>query len=161
MSNLVAVGFDNEYQAFILRAELAKLQKEHLIEMDDIAVVTRDNEGKTNVHQATDLGAEKKKGGGLLGVLIGTIFLNPLLGAAVGAGFNAMTDKLSEFGMDEEFLNKAAETFKPGSSALVVLVRKSNVEEVLKALKGFGGKILKTTLDANQKKKLQDALEGL
>ena len=161
MSTLVAVGFDNEYQAFILRAELAKLQKEHLIEMDDIAVVTRDKEGQTNVHQATDLGAEKKKGGGFLGLLIGAIFLNPLLGAAVGAGFNAMTDKLSEFGMDEEFFNKAAETFTPGSSALVVLVRKSNVDEVLKALKGFGGKILKTTLDASQKKRLQDTLEGL
>ena len=35
MADLVAVAFDDETTAFELRAELAKLQKEYLIEMND------------------------------------------------------------------------------------------------------------------------------
>jgi uncharacterized membrane protein len=34
MSNLVVIEFDNEEAAFDMRAELAKLQKGYLIEMD-------------------------------------------------------------------------------------------------------------------------------
>ena len=34
MSDLVVVGFDNEHAAFEMRAELAKLQKEYLIDID-------------------------------------------------------------------------------------------------------------------------------
>ena len=40
MSNLVVIGFDSESKAFELRAELAKLQKEYLIEMEDAVAVT-------------------------------------------------------------------------------------------------------------------------
>ena len=32
MSDLVGIGFDNEVRAFEMRVELAKLQKEYLIE---------------------------------------------------------------------------------------------------------------------------------
>jgi uncharacterized membrane protein len=54
MSNLVVIGFDDEHKAFELRATLAKLQKEYLIEMEDVVVVTKDEEGKVKLHQATD-----------------------------------------------------------------------------------------------------------
>jgi len=36
MSNLIVIGFDNDHKAFELRAELVKLQKEYLIEMEEI-----------------------------------------------------------------------------------------------------------------------------
>ena len=60
MSNLVVIGFDSEDKAFELRAELIKLQKEYLIEMEDAVVVTKDDNGKVKLHQAvniTDAGA--------------------------------------------------------------------------------------------------------
>jgi uncharacterized membrane protein len=40
MSDLVAIAFDEPSKAFELRARLAELQKEYLITMDDIVVVT-------------------------------------------------------------------------------------------------------------------------
>jgi len=39
MSNLVVVAFDNEHAAFEMRAALIKMQKEYLIEMEDVVVV--------------------------------------------------------------------------------------------------------------------------
>jgi len=42
MSQLVAVEFHDEHTAFAVRAELAKMQKEYLIDMKDVVVVTKD-----------------------------------------------------------------------------------------------------------------------
>nr|WP_232017751.1 DUF1269 domain-containing protein [Cereibacter sphaeroides] len=54
--------------------------------MEDVVVVTRDAEGKVKLHQAVNLTAAGAVGGSFWGLLIGLLFLNPLLGLAVGAG---------------------------------------------------------------------------
>ena len=86
MSDLVVIGFDNEHTAFEMRAELVKLQKEYLIDMEDVVVVNKDDKGKVKLHQAMNLTATGAVGGSFWGMLVGMIFLNPLVGAAVGAG---------------------------------------------------------------------------
>lgn len=98
MANLVAVTFQDETTAFGLRAALGKLQKEYLIDMEDVVVVTRDDKGKVKLHQATNLTAAGAIGGSFWGLLIGMIFLNPLLGAAVGAGAGALSGRLTDLG---------------------------------------------------------------
>ena len=84
MSNLVAVVFPDQTTAFEMRAALLKMQKENLIDLEDSVVVTRDEKGKVKLDQATNLTLAGATGGGFWGMLIGLIFLNPLLGAAVG-----------------------------------------------------------------------------
>lgn len=159
MSDLVVIGFDDEHKAFELRAELSKLQKEYLIEMEDVVVVTKDDKGKVKLHQAVNLTAAGAVSGGFWGMLIGMIFLNPLLGAAIGAGAGAISGKLSDVGIDDEFMKSLGETFTPGSSALFVLVRKATPDKVLEALRGFKGKVLKTSLTADKEEKLREVLE--
>jgi uncharacterized membrane protein len=159
MSDLVVIGFDDEHTAFAMRAELAKLQKEYLIDMEDVVVVTKDDKGKVKLHQAVNLTAAGAVGGTFWGMLIGLIFLNPLLGAAVGAGAGAISGKLSDIGVSDKFMKELAETFKPGSSALFVLVRKVTPDKVLDGLKGFKGKVLKTSLTADREEKLRQVLE--
>jgi uncharacterized membrane protein len=157
--NLIVVGFDDEHTAFELRAKLAKLQKEYLIDMEDVVVVTKDEKGKVKLHQAVNLTAAGAVGGGFWGMLIGLIFLNPLLGAAIGAGAGAISGKLSDIGVDDKFMKELAETFKPGSSALFVLVRKATPDKVLDQLKGFKGKVLKTSLSTDRQEELRKVLE--
>ena len=41
MADLVAIGFEDPAKAFDLRARLAELQKEYLIDMEDVVVITR------------------------------------------------------------------------------------------------------------------------
>ena len=159
MSNLVVIGFEDEHTAFEMRAELVKLQKEYLIEMEDVVVVTKDEKGKVKLHQATNLTAVGAVGGSFWGMLIGMIFLNPLLGAAVGAGAGALSGKLRDIGIDDNFIKGLGETITPGSSALFVLVRQSTPDKVLEGLKGFKGKILKTSLTADKEETLREALE--
>ena len=124
MSDLVVIGFGDEHAAFEMRAELAKLQKEYLIEMEDAVVVTKDEHGKVKLHQAVNLTAAGAVGGTFWGMLIGLIFLNPLLGAAVGAGAGALSGKLGDIGINDKFMKDLGETLTAGTSALFVLVRK-------------------------------------
>lgn len=128
--------------------------------MEDVVVVTKDEKGEVKLHQAVNLTAAGAVGGSFWGLLIGTIFLNPLLGAAVGAGAGALSGKLSDIGIDDQFIKELAATFTPGSSALFVLVRKSTPDKVLDALKGFNGKVLKTSLTADKEAALREVLEN-
>jgi len=159
MSELVVIGFENETRAFEMRAELAKLQKEYLIEMEDVVVVTKDDKGKVKLHQAVNLTAAGAVGGSFWGMLIGMIFLNPLLGAAVGAGAGALSGKLSDAGISDQFMKELGETFKPETSALFVLVRKATPDKVLEQLKGFKGNVIKTSLTADKEEALRKVLE--
>mgnify|MGYP000270070139 CR=1 FL=1 len=159
MSDLIVIGFDNEHTAFEMRAALVKLQKEYLIEMEDVVVVTKDDKGKVKLHQAVNLTAAGAVGGGFWGSLIGLIFLNPLLGAAVGAAAGAVSGALTDVGVDDKFMKELAGTFQSGSSALFVLVRKATPDKVLDQLKEFKGKVLKTSLTADKEEALRKVLE--
>ena len=158
MSNLVVIAFEEEHKAFELRAELVKLQKEYLIKMEDAVVVTKDPEGKVKLHQAVNLTAAGAVGGTFWGALIGLIFLNPLVGAAVGAGAGALSGKMADIGIDDKFMKELGETFQPNTSALCVLVKEATPDKVREKLRGFGGKILQTSLSKEDEAKLQQVL---
>jgi uncharacterized membrane protein len=161
MSNLVVVVFEDETTAFELRAALAKMQSEYLIEMEDAVVVTKDKEGKVKLHQAVNLTAVGAVGGGFWGMLIGLIFLNPLLGAAAGAGAGALSGKLSDLGINDQMMKDVAAAFQPGASALFVLVRKATPDKVLEGLKPFAGKgkVFQTSLSKDDEAALRAVLE--
>jgi len=161
MANLVAVVFDDESTAFEMRAALAKMQKEYLIEMEDAVVVTKDTEGKTKLHQAVNLTAAGAVGGSFWGMLIGLLFLNPLIGAAAGAAGGALSGKFTDIGISDKMMKDVAESFKPGTSALFVLVRKATADKVLEGLKPFAGrgKLFQTSLSKDDEASLRAALE--
>ena len=92
-------------------------------------------------------------------MLIGMIFLNPLIGAAVGAGAGAISGKLSDIGISDTFMKELGESLTSGSSALFVLVRKATPDKVLEGLKGFKGKIIQTSLTKDDEDELRKVLE--
>ncbi|HSI14869.1 MAG TPA: DUF1269 domain-containing protein [Chthoniobacter sp.] len=157
MSNLIVIGFNNEADAFEMRAALAKLQAQYLIEMEDAVVVTRDAKGKVQLHQAINLTAAGAVSGGFWGMLIGMLFLNPLIGIAVGASSGALSGKLSDIGINDQFMKDLGATLTEGTSALFVLVRKSTPDKVLEALKPFAGKgrVLQSSLTKDKEDELR------
>jgi uncharacterized membrane protein len=163
MSDLVVICFDDEQTGFALRAELVKMQKEYLIDMEDVVVVTKDDKGKVKLHQAHNLTAMGAVGGTFWGMLIGLIFLNPLLGAAVGAGAGAISGALTDIGISDSMIKELAASFQPGRSAVFVLVRKATGDKVLAGLKDFTGKgkVLQTSLAKDQEHELRKVIEGI
>jgi uncharacterized membrane protein len=159
-STLVVVEYEDQYKAEEMLLKLRKMQKEYLIDLEDAVVAVKDEKGKIKLHQSINLTAHGAMSGGFWGVLVGLIFLNPLLGMAVGATAGAVSGALNDVGIDDKFMRELADGMRPGGSALFVLIRRSTPERVLDEVKGMGGKILRTSLTHEDEAKLQAALNA-
>ena len=113
MSDLVVIGYDNEFRADEVRLELLKMQKDYLLDLEDAVVAVKKGDGTVKLHQSYSLPAAGAMGGGFWGLLIGTIFLNPLLGAAVGAAAGATAGALSDLGINDNFMKELGSTLTP------------------------------------------------
>ena len=160
MSNLIVIGFNNAADAFEMRAALAKLQTQYLIEMEDAVVVTRDAQGKVQLHQALNLTAAGAVSGMFWGTLIGMLFLNPLLGAAVGAGSGALSGKFADLGINDQFMRSLGEKLQPNTSALFVLVTRATPDKVIAEISKYGGTVLQTSLPREAEEQLNAALQA-
>jgi len=160
MNTLVVIEYDDQFKAEEVRLKLRKMQKEYLIDMEDAVVAVKDDKGKIKLHQSYNLTSVGAVSGGFWGALIGLIFLNPLLGMAMGAAAGAITGALRDVGIDDKFMKELAEGLPAKGSALFVLVRKATPDRVLEEMKGTGGKILRTSLNHEDEAKLQAALSA-
>lgn len=161
MADLIAIEFDEPATAFALRAELVKFQKEYLIEMEDVVVVTREGDGKPHLHQAVNLTAAGATGGMMWGALIGLLFMNPLLGAAVGGGAGALSGWMTDVGINDGTIREMSEGLPPGGSALFVLLRRVTGDKVLSRLEAFRekGRVIHSSLSAEQEEALKKLFE--
>lgn len=169
MSELVVVGFDNANDADRVLTQLTRLQKEYLIDLEDAVVAIRGAEGPVRIKQSVNLVGLGAASGGLSGALwgslIGLLFLNPLagfaVGSVVGASSGALSGSMADYGVNDEFIASLGATLKPDTSALFLLIRKSQPDKVLAELSGFNGRILRSSLSPEQEAKLQSALERI
>jgi uncharacterized membrane protein len=161
MSTLVVIGYESEIKAEEVRLTLLKMQKEYLIDMGDAVVVVRDDKGKVRLRQMHNLTALGAVSGGFWGTLIGMIFLNPLFGMAVGAGWGAIAGALNDAGIDDKFMKSLADNLKPGAAALCVLVHQMTPDKVLEEIRPFGGTVIQTNLSHEDENKLRDALASV
>jgi uncharacterized membrane protein len=170
MSELVAVTYPDVYKAGEVCAALQRLQREFLIEMEDAAYITREPDGKVKLHQtvpivptAAGIGLSR---GSIWGALVGLLFMQPLLGLAVGgalgAAGGALGGKMMDFGIPDAFMKELGAKLQPGTSALFVLFRKATWERVLPHISQYGGTVIHSSLTPEAEAKLQAALtEGV
>lgn len=160
MADLVVITYDDVHQAEEVRLKLLKMQKQYLLDLEDAVVAMKDSKGKVKLRQMHDLTANGAVTGGFWGLLIGLLFLNPLLGFVVGSASGAIGGALADVGIDDKFMKELAENIEQGKSVLFVLVRKATPDKVLAELHGAGGKILQTSLTHEEEEKLQAALDA-
>ncbi|TYQ25243.1 DUF1269 domain-containing protein [Pseudanabaena sp. UWO310] len=158
MSILIAIGFKDEFTADEVILQLRKLQQEHLIDLEDAAIVIRNKEGGVKIKQSQELVSTGALSGGFWGILLGFIFFNPLLGWAVGSIAGAVSGALTDIGIDDNFIRDVGSTIEPGTSAIFVLVRQATSDKVLEDLSKFEGKVLKTSLSNEDETKLKAVL---
>ncbi len=158
MATLVVIGYESDVKAEEVRLALLKMQKEYLIDLRDAVVVVRDEAGKVKLRQMYNLTAAGAVSGGFWGTLVGMIFLNPLFGMAIGAAWGALAGSLRDVGIDDSFMKELADTLKPGSAALCVLVHQMTPDKVVEEIQKFGGTVIKTNLCHENEAKLREAL---
>jgi uncharacterized membrane protein len=158
MSTLVAIAYPDLSTAERVRAELVQATKEHLLQLDDAVVVEHRADGKIKLHQAMGLTGAGAAGGAVWGGLIGLLFLAPFLGAAIGGASGALAGKMTDTGVDDDFLKNLGANMPPGGAALIILGRAGAPEKVVDRMRPFGGELIQTSLDDETEERLRVAL---
>ena len=158
MSTLVAIVYPSEQKAEEVRSVVFDLAKRYLLKFADVVIVTRDDKGRVKLNQLINTTASGAAGGSFWGLLIGLIFMNPLLGVGAAEAGGAIPGALTDVGINDNFMKQLGSSLKPGDAALFVLVQDMTADKVLAEIKPHGGTILHTSLDETQEKVLRDAL---
>jgi uncharacterized membrane protein len=156
MANLVAIAYPDLATAQEVAANAGRAQQAHEIELDDMVVVERKQDGKVKLHQPSMTGAGAATGA-LWGGLIGLIFFMPLLGMAIGGAAGAAGGALSDYGVDDNFMKELGANLEPGGAAVIFLVRRVTLDKVLPKIQ-IEGKIIQTSLSNEDEQALADAL---
>jgi len=134
MHELIIVSFNGKFRADEVILSLLKLEEAYLLALDDAVVVVKNAEGKIRVKTYHDLVAPVHELGNELwgGILSAVVFHRQLA-----------TDQPM---FDANFLTEVEASLTPNSSALFVIVRYAETEQLLATLASAGGKIIKTAL---------------
>jgi uncharacterized membrane protein len=163
MSDLIVIGYPDEDTAEKVWNELVKLQADYLVDLEDAAIIRRDQKGKLHVttpaHHAVAWGSLS---GLFWGTIIGLLFLFPLfpLTAAAGGVMGAALGAAGDLGIKDEFKQRVQDLVQPGTSAILVIVRKVTPDKFLDALRPYGGTVLQTSLTRDAEQGLMKALHG-
>jgi uncharacterized membrane protein len=162
MADLIVVSFDNEFKAEKVRLDMMRMQREHLIDLDEAAVVVHKSGGGIRLHHNQHFTVPGMLTGGFVGTLAGLIVFNPVLalfGMVTGTGLGAIIGALKEVGIDDDFMKDIASHLKPGTSALFILAKKATPEQIVAELKRYEGQIIQTSLSHEDQTRLREALD--
>lgn len=158
MSQLLVITFPHRETAGQAGERLKGLQKAHGVDIEDMAVVEKDADGKIHVHHGIDRAtAGGALGGGFLGLLLGLVFF-PIGGLLIGAAAGAFIGRSFHHNVDKALVEDVTADLSEDTSALFVLGSGSPAA-VVGALEPFKGKIYQTTLDPEDEQQLQAALD--
>ena len=158
MSQLVVISYPDFFKAEEVRLKLWKLQADYLVELEDAVVATKNKDGTVKLNQAINLPLSGAASGGFWGTLVGMMFLNPLLGVAIGATSGAIAGALTDIGINDPFMKTLAGKLVPNSSALFVLIRNATMDKVIEQIQSYGGSVMQSSLSHTDEARLQAAL---
>jgi uncharacterized membrane protein len=158
MSTLIAVAYPDRDTAEAVRRELIEATKERILDLEDAVVVVHDPDGKIRLHQAVSTTGAGAAGGALWGGLIGLLFLAPVVGMAIGAASGAAAGKVSDVGINDDFLKTLGAKLTPGSAALIALGSSQARDKVIERVRPYGGEIIQSNLGEEQEAHLREAL---
>ena len=159
MSTIVAITFAGSHEAERVRHALSEVEQQGQLNLDDSAVVVKDDHGPLQVHNEVDTGVKVGAlGGGMLGLLIGFIFGGPIGSMLVGLVGGALMGSLAQMGVDKGFMKDVEEAMPPNSSALFFLLRDDEPDAAIAALEPYQGTVYHTSLSPEDEAMLREAL---
>lgn len=160
MSELVVIGYPDETTAMKVLDELQEAEREYLVDLDDAAVIVRNQRGKLKIMTTDHLVAGATLGGMFWGLLIGLLLFVPVAGLAIGGIIGAATGGLTRLGIKDDFKQQVTDLVAPGTSAILAVIRRITPDKVIDDIKPYGGTVLRTSLTHDEEAKLIAALHG-
>jgi uncharacterized membrane protein len=158
MSELIVIGYDDHDQATSAYNEVLALQGDFVVELQGLAIVSVDAEGKSHVETPQKIVGMSAASGALWGMLLGLLFFVPFFGLALGGLMGALFGKLGKSGINDEFRSQVNDMLSPGKSAVVIMASKITEDKFADRMKAYGGNLLKTSLSEEDEKELAHEL---
>jgi uncharacterized membrane protein len=161
--SLVGISFDDVFRAQEFLTAATRLAAHGDFQIIDAVIVLKDKDGKTHVRETTDPqpGRSAMSGAlwtGLFGLLLGGP-VGWIAGAAVGAGAGAVTAKVVDLGISDEWVAWFREAVQPDTATIVLLVTHLDREAlVAEAARFTGAELVYANLDESTIDRIKDAL---
>jgi uncharacterized membrane protein len=157
MNQLIVIAFDHFGDARTALSGLRALEHGGRIRFEDTAIVERDPDGTAHVKNEVSGTTETAA---VVGAVIGGLitFVFPPAGMALGAALGAAVGSAMDTGVSGSFIDQVKTTLRPGRSALFLVVKQSDADAVMAALRSYRGDVIQTTLDSEAEEALRAAL---
>jgi uncharacterized membrane protein len=163
VDTIIGVSFDDVYRSQEFLTAITRMNAAAEIGLLDAVVVTKDADGRTRVRETVDLspGRAAVSGAvwtGLLGLIIGGP-VGWLAGLGVGAGAGAVAAKVVDLGIPDAWVSWFREAVEPGTSTIVMLANRIDVDALIEEVSRFeGGHLVYANLDDAAVLRLEHAL---
>ncbi len=139
-ADLIVLKFDDTYGAQAALSAVRALEELDYLWLEDLAVIERHRSGRIATHTTHGSVSEGTAWGGLTGGLIGLLFgpAGFLAGILIGGGAGAAIEKAAkESGMPSDVLSELKDELDKGTSALVLLGAKGDIDEMARAFEPY------------------------
>jgi uncharacterized membrane protein len=160
---LVGISFDDDYRAQEFFTAAQGLSAHHGFTLKDAVIVTKTSEGRTHVTETMDLSPGRTAlSGALWAGLFGLILGGPVgwaAGLAVGAGTGAVTAKLVDLGIPDDWVGWFKQAVEPGRTIVALLVEDLDPDALVAEVERFAGaELVYANLDEGTIGRIKDAL---
>ena len=140
---IVGISFADTFRAQEFVLACRRLVSQHDLELRDVVLVVKEANGKTVVHETIDpQPLPSALSGAMWAGLFGLILGGPvgwLAGAAIGAGAGAVSAKVADLGVPDEWVAWFREAVQPATTTVVLLLGAYDREATFAELERFAG----------------------
>jgi uncharacterized membrane protein len=160
---LVGISFDDTYRAQEFLTAATRLASLGRLKLKDAVMVLKDADGQTRVRETIDPqpGRAALSGAlwaGVFGLLLGGP-VGWIAGAAIGAGAGAVTAKVVDVGIPDEWVHWFRESVESGTSTLALLIEDVQPQALVDELERFeGARLVYANLDPLWVERMREAL---
>lgn len=161
---IVGVTFDGRIRAQEFLLAMSRLRLAGDLDLQDAVIVDKSDDGKIKVTETIDPspGRSAMSGAvwtGLLGLFLGGP-VGWLAGMGIGAGAGAVTAKVVDLGIPDDWVDWFKDAVRPSSSTVVLLLDDINMPSLLTEAERFSGaELVHSTMSAVSFSDLADAFE--
>ena len=162
---IIGVAFDNDLLAKEYLLAMSRLRQQGALELKDAVVVTKDDSGSVKVVETMDPTPGRAALTGamwtsLLGLLVGGP-VGWVAGLGIGAATGAVTAKIVDLGIPDEWVEWFRDAVEPGTSTVVILADHIHVPALADEARRFAGaELLYTSMSDHAYEQLAAALES-
>ena len=159
---LVGISFENAFRAQEFLVAASGLAAAGKLKLKDAVTVVKDGSGKTVVHETVDpTPARSALSGAMWAGLFGLLLGGPvgwIAGLAMGAGAGAVTAKVMDLGVPDEWVTWFRDAVQPGTATVALLVEDLDRDAlVAEAARFTGAELVYANLDDATIERVRDA----